>query len=163
MTDAIRTGVLTISDRCSRGNAEDRSGPALCEQLENEFAAEIARREIVADDVDVIATALRAWCAARPPVELILTTGGTGLGPRDVTPEATQAVIERPHAGLMELIRMRCGATFPRAYLSRGIAGVCEQTLIINLPGSPKGAVESLAALEDVLPHAIAMLRGGDH
>ncbi|MCW5755564.1 MAG: MogA/MoaB family molybdenum cofactor biosynthesis protein [Phycisphaeraceae bacterium] len=155
--------VLTISDRCARGVARDASGPALAEYAQHKLGALVLPLACVPDDLEHIAGHLRTLATMPVPPDLILTTGGTGLGPRDVTPEATLSVIQRRHSGLMELVRRRTGDNNLRAYLSRGEAGVLARSLIINLPGSPHGAVESLNALLDILPHAIAILRGGDH
>ena len=156
----MRVAVLTVSDRCSRGEREDTSGPALVGYVTERFGAEVVATGVVADERSLIAARLKGWAAQEPAIDLVLTTGGTGLAPRDVTPEATRVVIEREHAGLMELVRMRCYEITPRAYLSRGIAGTVGRTLIVNLPGSPRGAVESLEALGDLLPHAVETLRG---
>ncbi len=156
----MRVAVLTVSDRCSRGERDDASGPALVAYVNDNFDATVVASACVPDEQSLIASRLKAWSAHDPPVDLVLTTGGTGLAPRDVTPEATRMVVEREHAGLMELVRMRCYPITPRAYLSRGIAGTLGKTLIINLPGSPRGATESLEALLDLLPHAIETLRG---
>ncbi|GIK17983.1 MAG: molybdenum cofactor biosynthesis protein [Phycisphaerales bacterium] len=158
--NAIRAAVLTVSDRCSRGEAEDRSGPALAAMLCERLAAEIVETVCVPDEVERIECALRNWAEPVRRIDLAVTTGGTGLAPRDVTPEAAMRVIERPHAGLMELARARCLSITPRAYLSRGVAGVAGRTLILTLPGSVRGATEQLAALLDVLPHAVETLRG---
>lgn len=159
----IRIAILTLSDRCSRGETQDTSGPALAELAEQKLSAHIVARLCIPDDRAQIAQQLRAWCDAATAPDLILTTGGTGLSPRDVTPEATLDILERRHAGLMELIRRRCYDKTPLAYLARGEAGTRARTLIINLPGSRKGATESLEALLDVLPHAIATLRNDPH
>jgi molybdopterin adenylyltransferase len=159
----ITAAVLTCSDRCSRGLASDESGPALVEILQNQLAAEILATTCVADDATLIAQQLRAWATDHPKPDLILTTGGTGLSPRDVTPEATIAVLERRHPGLLELARLRCFPKTPKAYLSRGEAGTLDRSLIINLPGAPRGAREFLEALLDILPHAIETLRGEAH
>ncbi len=156
----IQTAILTVSDRCSRGQTVDESGPALVRIVEEQLNAHVVGWACVPDELTQIATTLRSWATGDDEIDLILTTGGTGLAPRDVTPEAAMRVIERPHAGLMELARARCGEITPRTYLSRGVAGVCEQTLIITLPGSVRGATETLTALLDVLPHAIETLRG---
>lgn len=156
----IRLAILTVSDRCSRGEAVDTSGPALAELAATQLDVEIIEQTCVPDEADRIVSILRQWAEADPAPDLILTTGGTGLSPRDVTPEATLSVIERSHAGLMELIRRRCYEKTPRAYLSRGEAGTLARTLVINLPGSKRGATESLQALCDILPHAIDTLRG---
>jgi molybdenum cofactor synthesis domain-containing protein len=117
----------------------------------------------VPDDEQKIRSRLAHWAREAPQPDLILTTGGTGLGPRDVTPEATAAVLERRHGGLLELVRKKCGPKSDRVFLSRGEAGTIAGTLVINLPGSERGATESLEALLDVLPHAIEMLHGGGH
>lgn len=156
----IRTAILTVSDRCSRGTATDTSGPALAELARTHLAADIVATACLPDERSQLGQQLRDWALNSPRPDLILTTGGTGLAPRDLTPEATLDVIERRHAGLMELIRLRCYDKTPRAYLSRGEAGTLGQTLIINLPGSQRGATESLQALIDILPHAIETLRG---
>lgn len=159
----IRAAVLTVSDRCSRGEALDTAGPAVAALLSERLKATVCEAACLPDDRGAIAEKLRAWAGAAAAPDLILTAGGTGLGPRDVTPEATLDVLEKRHSGLMELIRSRTGATHPRAYLSRGEAGVVGRTLVINLPGSQRGATECLAAILDVLPHALHALRGGDH
>ncbi len=160
MTIPIRVAILTASDRCSRGLAIDMSGPALAIMCRDKLGAQVIATACLPDDREQLAVQMRAWAINDPRPDLILTTGGTGLAPRDVTPEATLDVIHRRHNGLMELIRLRCMAKTPRAFLSRGEAGTLETTLIINLPGSLRGATESLEALLDILPHAIETLRG---
>lgn len=159
----IRTGVLTVSDKGSRGERVDTSGPAIGELLTS-IDATVERSEIVADEADQISATLRAW-ADSAELDLVITTGGTGLGPRDVTPEATAAVIERPVPGLPELMRSAGLRHTPMAALSRGIAGVRRRCLIVNLPGSERGARQNLSAVIDLLPHAVDLLRGrvGDH
>ena len=163
MKGPIRVAVLTVSDRCSRGQAEDTSGPGLARICRERLEAEIVATACVPDETVAIAPILREWAGVRPTIDLVLTTGGTGLAPRDVTPEAAMSVIERPHSGLVELARIRCMAKTARTFLSRGVAGTVGRTLIITLPGSPRGSSENLEALLDILPHAIHILRGGDH
>lgn len=159
----IRAAVLTISDKASRGERVDTSGAAIAELLATIDAA-VQRSEVVPDKRTQIADTLRAW-ADSDELDLIVTTGGTGLGPRDVTPEATAEVIERPTPGLGELMRSAGLKHTPMAALSRGVAGVRGRCLILNLPGSEKGARQNLSAVLDILPHAVELLRGriGDH
>jgi molybdenum cofactor synthesis domain-containing protein len=158
----IRAGVLTVSDRCSRGEAEDTSGPAVASVLRDELAAEVAVSECVPDEADRISAVFLEW--SRAGIDLIVSTGGTGLGLRDVTPEAAKRILEREHPGLMELARLRCGGgttvLHPRVYLSRGVAGTVGRSLVVTLPGSRAGAVGMLEALLDVLPHAVTLARG---
>lgn len=160
---AIRAGILTVSDKASRGERVDTSGSAIAELLGTIDAA-IQRSDIVADEAARIVATLRAWADAGE-LDLIVTTGGTGLGPRDVTPEATAEVVERAIPGLPELMRSAGLKHTPMAALSRGIAGARGRCLILNLPGSEKGVRENLSAVIDVLPHAVDLLRGqvGDH
>lgn len=160
MTSPIRAAVLTVSDRCSRGETEDLSGPALVAMLRERLGAEVIATRCLPDEVDALAECFTTWGRGPSKVDLILSTGGTGLAPRDVTPEAASRVIERPHAGLMELARLRCMARTPRTFLSRGVAGTVGHALLLTLPGSPRGATEMLEALLDLLPHAIETLRG---
>jgi molybdenum cofactor synthesis domain-containing protein len=159
----IRAGILTISDKASRGERVDTSSAAIAELLST-IDASIQRTEVVPDERDQIAGTLRSW-ADSDELDLIVTTGGTGLSPRDVTPEATAEVIERPVPGLSELMRAVGVAHTPMAALSRGISGVRRRCLIVNLPGSEKGVHENLTAVIDVLPHAVELLRGriADH
>lgn len=152
--------VLTVSDRCSRGETVDTSGPALCELVKEMLAATITHTACLPDDIDQLAAFFADWSQPAKNVDLILATGGTGLAPRDVTPEALRKVMHREHAGLMDLSRLRCYEKTPRTYLSRGIAGTIHRTLIITLPGSPRGSREMLEAILDILPHAIETLRG---
>ena len=157
----MRVAVLTISDSVSRGEREDLSGPALiafCRSKNWEVVTSLR----VADDPADIRQQLREL-ADKSRVDLILTTGGTGLGPRDNTPEATQAVIERIVPGIAEEMRRVGAAKVSTALLSRAIAGTRHRSIIINLPGSPTGAVESLGAIAHLLPHAIEVLNGGSH
>lgn len=162
---SFTAAILTVSDTRSAGQAEDLAGPALAELLTARLDVRVVATACVPDEQDAIARRLSSWVRDTPRPDLILTTGGTGMAPRDVSPEATLAVVERPCPGLCELMRMRCLDKTPRAFLSRAQAGIAGQTLIINLPGSPRGAAESLEALFDVLPHALKTIRGevGQH
>lgn len=160
MSDGVRVAVLTVSDRCSRGEAQDTSGPALGAMCRERLGAEIVETACLPDDPDGLEACFRAWVAVTPAIDLILSTGGTGLAPRDHTPEAAMRVIERPHPALMELARMRCLSKTPRAMLSRGVAGAAGRSLIMTLPGSLRGSTENLEAVMDILPHAIETLRG---
>ena len=155
---SLRAVVIIASDACSRGEREDASGAALVELL-TDLGAEIVESKILSDDLEPLTQALRE-SAARDDVNLIVTTGGTGLGPRDNTPEATQRVIERDAPGIAEAIRAESLKTTPMAMLSRGICGVASGTLIVNLPGSPKAVRESFAVIAPVLPHALDLLAG---
>ena len=152
----IRAVVLTISDSAARGAREDLSGPGVVAEL-HALKAEIAATEILPDERAQIAARLRHY-ADNELANLIVTTGGTGLAPRDVTPEATRDVIEREAPGLAELMRAESLKITPLAALSRAVCGTRRRTLIVNLPGSPRGARENLRALARVLPHAIALL-----
>ncbi|MCB9838002.1 MAG: MogA/MoaB family molybdenum cofactor biosynthesis protein [Phycisphaeraceae bacterium] len=160
LSPPIRLAVLTISDRCARGEREDASGPALIELCRDAFGAELIEMACVPDDPDGVEGRLRDWSRRTPPIDLILTTGGTGLAPRDHAPEAAMRVIERPHPALLELARLRCLEKTPRAFLTRGVAGAAGRSLILTLPGSPRGATENLGAIADILAHAIETLRG---
>lgn len=156
-----RALVITVSDRSSSGQREDLSGPAAIEHLTN-AGFECPVPVVVADERAAISAALRA--GIDDDFHLIVTSGGTGLGPRDVTPEATLDVLEKLVPGLAELMRAEGQKVTPTAVLSRAVAGVAGSTLILNLPGSPKGVTESLDAVMGVLPHALDVLRGpGDH
>ncbi len=154
--------ILTVSDTRSAGEAEDLATPLLCETVKTALGGIVSDTKCVPDDKAIISQTIRDWIGSPTPPDLILTTGGTGLAPRDVTPEATADVIDRPYPGLLELARSRCLPGKPYAYLSRAIAGIVAQTLIVNLPGSPRGAVETLRLMLDVLPHAIETLRNDD-
>jgi len=153
----IRFGILTVSDRSSRGERADLSGPALANQIQAEGWS-VVRQEVLPDDESAIRARLINWTDSGE-MDVILTTGGTGFSPRDVTPEATRAVIERAVPGLAEAMRAASLKITPHAMLSRIVTGIRKRTLIINLPGSPKGAVENLEIAMPVLPHAIQLLR----
>lgn len=153
----IRVAILTVSDRSSRGERADASGPALAALIQAQ-GWQVINTSIVPDDRSVIEGILVQWCDA-PGTDLILTTGGTGFAPRDITPEATLAVIERGAPGLAEAMRAESLKVTPHAMLSRAMAGIRARTLIVNLPGSPKAAVENLQILLPVLPHAVELLR----
>ena len=153
----IRFAILTVSDRSARGERPDSSGPALAELVESQ-GWQVARQDVLPDEMLALSDRLAAWADAGD-LDVILTTGGTGFSPRDVTPEATQAVIERAAPGLGEAMRSASLQVTPHAMLSRAAAGIRKRTLIINLPGSPKGATENLAVLLPVLPHAVQLLR----
>lgn len=154
----LNAGVLTLSD--SRSEAEDQSGKALKDLLEKRGYI-ISKYAVISDDEKTIKETLIGWSDGR--LDLIVTTGGTGPGPRDVTPEATAAVIDKTMPGFAELIRFEGGKKTDRAYLSRGISGIRGKTIIINLPGSVKGATESLEAVANLIPHTITMMEGEGH
>jgi molybdopterin adenylyltransferase len=155
----IRAAILTLSDKGSRGERVDGSGPALASWLA-ERGVSTVHAQIIADEYDQIVAVLSDW-ADRDIADLILTTGGTGVSPRDVTPEATTQVCSRMIPGLGELMRLESLKITPMASLSRAAAGIRGRSLIINLPGSPKGAVENLAAVWPVIGHAVEKIRGG--
>jgi molybdenum cofactor synthesis domain-containing protein len=157
----LRVAVITISDSVSAGKSEDKSGPAVIARC-RELGWEIKSSLVIPDDPPSIREQLREF-ADSGRVDLILTTGGTGLSPRDSTPEATIAVADRLVPGFAEEMRRKGREKTPRAILSRAVAAVRHKSLILNLPGSPKGAVESLDALADLLPHAIAIIHGARH
>jgi molybdopterin adenylyltransferase len=151
-----RVAVLTVSDRVAAGSREDAGGSALCELLEAAGAAVVARA-VVPDEREQVAAALRAMTA---DADVVLTTGGTGLGPRDVTPEATRMVLDREAPGIAEALRHASLAITPFAMLSRATAGLVGRTLVVNLPGNPKAVGEEWAVLAPVLGHAVATARG---
>lgn len=153
----IRFAILTLSDRSARGERADASGPALARLIEAEGWS-VTTQDLLPDDESAIRERLRSW-ADGGEIDVILTTGGTGFAPRDVTPEATRAVIDRETPGLAEAMRAASLKVTPHAMLSRIVTGIRKRTLILNLPGSPKGAVENLQVVIPVLPHAVQLLR----
>ena len=158
MPTEIRAVIITVSDACSRGERNDESGETLV-QLLKDIDAEIVATTIVPDDLAPLTETLREF-TDRADVNLVITTGGTGFSPRDNTPEATLAVIEREAPGLAEAMRMETLKQTPMAMISRGVCGIRSGALVINLPGSPKGVRESFAVIKPVLNHAIALLAG---
>ncbi len=154
----IRFGILTLSDRSTRGEREDASGPALTHRIQAEGWS-VVEHSLLPDEESAIRQTLIAW-ADSGKMDVILTTGGTGFSPRDVTPEATRAVIQREAPGLAEAMRAASLKVTPHAMLSRIVSGIRGRTLIINLPGSPKGALENLEVVLPVIPHAVQLLRG---
>jgi len=152
----IRFGILTLSDRSSSGERVDSSGPALANLIQAEGWS-VVKQSLLPDEESAIRETLITWANSNE-MDVILTTGGTGFSPRDVTPEATRAVIERDAPGLAEAMRAASLKITPHAMLSRVVTGICKKTLIINLPGSPKGAVENLQVILPVLPHAVQLL-----
>ncbi|HXN73486.1 MAG TPA: MogA/MoaB family molybdenum cofactor biosynthesis protein [Candidatus Acidoferrales bacterium] len=160
----MRVAVVTISDSVSSGKYEDRSGPAVVARCK-ELGWQVVVSTILRDDRSAIETLLKEMADATSAeiIDVIFTAGGTGLGPRDVTPEATIAVVERLIPGFSEHMRSEGAKKTPRAILSRAVAGIRDETIIINLPGSPRGAVDSLDAIAELLPHAVAVLHGARH
>jgi molybdenum cofactor synthesis domain-containing protein len=154
----MRAAVLTISDKGSSGERQDTSGPAVAGLLKT-IDAEVVRCEIVPDDMDAIAARLVQY-ADELGLDLVVTTGGTGVSPRDLTPDATRRVIDREVPGMAEAMRMESFKTTPHALISRAVAGIRGQTLIINLPGSPRGATENLQVILKAIPHTVAKLKG---
>jgi molybdenum cofactor synthesis domain-containing protein len=157
----LRFGILTVSDRSSRGERDDESGPSLAQRIE-QHGWKVNRYQVVPDEPQVISEMLEKW-ADSGEFDVILTTGGTGFSPRDVTPEATQAVIQRSAPGLAEAMRIESLKITPHAMLSRGIAGIRSRTLIVNLPGSPKAALENFDVFKPVVSHAVSLLRDDKH
>ena len=160
MFHLIRAAVVTVSDKGSQGLREDLSGPEVARILKD-HRIEVTTVTIVPDEPEAISTVLREL-ADRRRLDLVVTTGGTGVTPRDVTPEATRAVLDREIPGIGEAMRQASMAVTPHAMISRALAGIRGQTLIVNLPGSPKGARENLAVIMPAIPHAIAKIKGSD-
>jgi len=158
---AIKVAILTISDSCTEGSREDISGQAIRDMLP-EDTFDVCEKKIVPDDYQAIAEILKSF-SDEQDIDVVLTTGGTGLGPRDVTPEATASVCERMAPGFSEILRVEGFRKTPKAILSRGIAGMRKNTLIINMPGSPKAVRECLEIILNVIPHAVKMMHGGGH
>lgn len=157
----ITAAILTVSDSCAKGIREDVSGKCLARLLKRR-GAHVLREEIVEDNKKKIVARLK-FIVDELRIKLVLTSGGTGLSPRDVTPEATRVVIEKEVPGIAEFSRLEGLQHTKYAVLSRSVAGIRKNTLIINLPGSPKGAEESFLAIADIIPHAFAMIRGEGH
>ncbi len=154
----MKAGILTLSDKGAKGERKDLSGPALSAWLEQR-GVQTALYDMIPDEADLISSKLIEW-ADTAELDIILTTGGTGVSPRDVTPEATIKVLDRIIPGFGEVMRMKSLVKTPSAALSRAVAGIRGRTLIINLPGSPRGAVENLEAIWDAVPHAVAKIQG---
>jgi molybdenum cofactor synthesis domain-containing protein len=157
----FKAAVLTISDKCSRGERQDESGKVIIEMIKN-IGAEVILYDIIPDEAHLIKEKLLLSCD-KLKADIVFTTGGTGLGPRDVTPEATAEISQKTIPGISELIRSEGLKKTKNAVLSRGISAIRGNSVIINLPGSPKGVRESLAAILDILPHALDMLKGAGH
>lgn len=160
LPDGARAVVITVSDRSHGGARHDSSGPLLARGL-REVGFEVGDVVVVPDEIDEIVHALRAAAATR--VDVVVTTGGTGFSPRDVTPEATALVLDRRAPGLSEALRATNRTSVPTTILSRGVAGLMGSTIVVNLPGSPSAIEDGLAVLGEVIGHAVAQVRGVDH
>lgn len=156
----IQAGVMTVSDKGSAGQREDKSGPEV-ERILKTIGIEVACRAVIPDEIDQIRNALVDW-ADHLKIDLIVTTGGTGVSPRDVTPDATSGVIDKEVPGMAEAMRRESCKITPHALISRAVVGIRGQTLIVNLPGSPKGVRENLTLLLPALPHAIEKIKGDE-
>ncbi len=156
----IRAGIITVSDRGSQGTREDKSGPEIVKMLEG-IGIEIGERAIVPDEIDPIRESLIDFADCRK-MDLVVTTGGTGVSPRDVTPDATMAVIDREVPGMAEAMRRESHRVTPHALISRAVAGIRGRTLIVNLPGSPKSVRENLSVILPAIRHAIEKIKGDD-
>ena len=154
----MRVALLTLSDKGSSGERVDRSGPALKAWLE-ERGGTICKTDLLPDDMEAISEILKSWCDSGE-LDLVVTTGGTGVSPRDVTPDATISVCERLLPGFGEAMRRASHGITAHAIISRAVAGIRSRTLIVNLPGSPKGAVENLSTVWSAIPHAVAKIQG---
>jgi molybdenum cofactor synthesis domain-containing protein len=154
----MRIAILTISDACSRGERKDESGDVIASWISGRKAT-LAARALVPDETLDIVRALTGWCD-KDEADLVITTGGTGLAPRDITPEATRTIIEREAPGIAEELRRHGMASTKFSMISRGVAGVRNKTLIVNLPGSPKAVEDGLKVLEQIADHAIKLIRG---
>ena len=159
--EGLKVAVLTISDRCARGEREDASGKIIIEMMKS-INGKVARYDIVPDEMDLIKEKLLSYCDDLK-VDFVFTTGGTGLGPRDITPEVTEEISQKIIPGISELIRLEGLKKTKNATLSRGVSAIRGASIIINLPGSPKGVKESLEAILNIIPHALDMLRGMGH
>lgn len=156
--DKFNLGILTISDTGSKGERKDASGDTIYRIMDSEKWS-LVLRDILPDEPELVSNRLREWCD-EGEVDVILTTGGTGLGPRDITPEATRSILDFEVPGIPEAMRNQTLSNTPMAMLSRSVAGVRSGCLIINLPGSPKGVTETLEVAKTVIPHALEMIRG---
>lgn len=154
----MKVGIVTLSDKGSHGERADRSGPALVEWFQDR-GAEIVRTQLLPDDVDMIEVRLKEWSDS-DEMDLIVTTGGTGVSPRDVTPEATLKVVDRLLPGFSEAMRAASMKKVPTAMISRAVTGIRKRTLIINLPGSPSGAIENLEVVWPAVAHAVEKIHG---
>ncbi|HLF28157.1 MAG TPA: MogA/MoaB family molybdenum cofactor biosynthesis protein [Anaerolineae bacterium] len=154
----IQVAILTVSDRSARGERPDAGGPVIEQFVRETWGWPIAQTAIIPDDASAIGSTLVEWCDVAQ-VNLIFTTGGTGFAPRDVTPEATRAILDREAPGLAEAMRAASLRVTPHAMLSRAVCGMRGRTLIVNLPGSPKACLENLATIAPALPHALQLLR----